>query len=293
MGRAVGVFGLGTVGISFAAIFVRLALPAPPVVTAFYRLLFASGALLLWLIARGALRRPEGGLLPAALAGVCFGADLSLWHTSIVHTSVANATLLVNTTPLFVGAFAILAWREGPDARFVGGAALAIAGVAVLLGGDLGRRTEVVGDALALAAALFYSSYLLLMKVVRRAMDAIPAVAIAGVAATVTVGAVAWARGDAFRGFPAHSWWAFAGAAGISQLAGVLGIVWALRHLRATFASVALLAQPVGTALLGWWILGEGLSHLQVAGGALALAGIALASGAAVDAPPGSSGSGA
>jgi drug/metabolite transporter (DMT)-like permease len=53
--------------------------------------------------------------------------------------------------------------------------------------------------------------------------------------------------------------------------------VWALRYLPATLASVALLAQPVGTALLGWWILGEPLSAPQTAGGAAVLAGIALA----------------
>jgi drug/metabolite transporter (DMT)-like permease len=41
---------------------------------------------------------------------------------------------------------------------------------------------------------------------------------------------------------------------------------------------VALLAQPVGTALLGWWWLGEALSPLQLGGGFLVLAGIAAAS---------------
>jgi hypothetical protein len=30
----------------------------------------------------------------------------------------------------------------------------------------------------------------------------------------------------------------------VSHLAGVVGLVWALAHLRATFAAVALLAQP-------------------------------------------------
>jgi len=39
-------------GISFAAIFVRLALPAPPVVTGFYRMLFATLLLAAWLLVR-------------------------------------------------------------------------------------------------------------------------------------------------------------------------------------------------------------------------------------------------
>lgn len=45
---------MGIAGISFAAIFVRLALPAPPVVTAFYRMLFASALVGAWLAGRRA-----------------------------------------------------------------------------------------------------------------------------------------------------------------------------------------------------------------------------------------------
>ena len=69
-----------------------------------------------------------------------------------------------------------------------------------------------------------------------------------------------------------------AGAALISQIGGVLAIIWALRYLPTTVASVMLLAQPVGTALLGWLLLGEALGPLQALGGAAVLAGIVLAS---------------
>jgi drug/metabolite transporter (DMT)-like permease len=58
---------------------------------------------------------------------------------------------------------------------------------------------------------------------------------------------------------------------------------WALRWLRASFASVALLAQPVGTALLAWWILDEEIAPLQALGGLAVLAGIFLASREATD----------
>jgi drug/metabolite transporter (DMT)-like permease len=77
------------------------------------------------------------------------------------------------------------------------------------------------------------------------------------------------------------------GAAGLSQLVGVLGIIWSMRYLPPTFASVALLAQPVCAACLAWWILHEPLGALQAAGGAAVLAGIGLASGAPPPAPRG------
>ena len=100
------VLGIGILGIACAGLFVRFAQPAPPVVVGFYRMTLAS----LVLLAAVALRRmrssgggpaisPRGAAL-ALLAGAAFGTDIALWHHAIVRTSIANATLLVNTTPI-------------------------------------------------------------------------------------------------------------------------------------------------------------------------------------------------
>lgn len=288
MARPLAVLLLGAFGIACAAIFVRLALPAPPVVTGFWRLAIATGALALALGLRARTQRGEArpgspalrqrAVAEALAAGACFGADLALWNTALVETSVATATLLVNTTPLFVGLFAVLVLRERLDARLVAGGALALGGAALLLGADLGSQTALAGDGLALGAALFYSAYLIWIQRARAQLDTATSLAISGAASTLVLGAAALWRGDPFTGFPLHSWLVFLAAAAISQLAGVAGIVWALAHLSATFAAIALLAQPVGTALLGWWWLGEPLAPLQLAGGALVLAGIGAAS---------------
>ena len=279
MARPLVILLLGAFGIACAAIFVRLALPAPPIVTGFWRLALATAALTAVLGPRVRWRAlPRRAALEALAAGACFGVDLALWNTALVETSVATATFLVNTTPVFVGLFAVLVWREQLGARLVAGGALAFAGVALLLGDDLDARASLAGDGLALGAALFYSAYLIWIQRARRALDAATSVAISGAASTLVLGAAALAHGDPFTGFPLHSWAVFAASATISHLAAVVGIVWALAHLSATFAAVALLAQPVGTALLGWWWLGESLSPIQLAGGAAVLAGIALAS---------------
>jgi len=292
LARALTALLLGTLGIAFAAIFVRWALPAPPVVTTFYRIGFATAALLLWLGLRGRIHWPgRRAALLAGAAGICFGADLALWTTALTLTSVANATLLVHTTPIFVGAYALLAGREKISARFAAGCAVALPGVALLLRGNaaLAQREGAadsfaawsaaeIGDGLALAGAVFFSGYILLIRSARQGMSAPMAVALSGLSATATAGFAAVLRGDPFHGFPAQSWAAFAAAALISHLGGALGVVWALGQLRATFASVALLAVPVCAALLGWLLLGEKPGPPQFLGGALVIAGIALAS---------------
>ncbi len=280
MARVALAFVAGIVGISFAAIFVRLALPAPPVVTGFYRMLFAATAMVLWVLVKTRARAfgmPGRAALLALASGACFGTDLALWHTSIVRTSVATATLLVNTTPVYVGLYAHVVLGDRLRPRFALGALLALAGAALLLGISRDDLERMHGALLALAAALFYTGYLLFMKAARVRVDAAPALLLSNLGATAVLGVYALAGGQPLHGFPWSSWAAMAGAAGVSQLGGVFAIVWALRYLPATVASVSLLGQPVGTALLGWWLLGEQPSPLQAVGGAAVLVGIALA----------------
>jgi len=282
MARVWLAFAAGVAGISLAAPFVRWALPAPPLVTGFYRVALAALLLGAVLAARGRAALPDRASARLALvAGLFFGADIALWHLAIVRTSLANATLLVNTTPIFVGLWAIAVRGEPLGRRFWVSTALALAGAALLLGSSPAGAGG--GDALALGAAVFYSGYLLLAKDARRSGDALAVLALGSASAAALLGVAAGAAGDPFAGFPARSWAAIAGAALVAQIGGVLGIVWALRWARASFAAVALLGQPVGTTLLGWWLFDEPLGAWQAAGGVAVLAAILLASRGALD----------
>jgi drug/metabolite transporter (DMT)-like permease len=277
------IFAASLVGVSFAAIFVRLALPAPPVTTGFYRMFFATLLLGIWLLVRRERVAWRGRAARLSLAaGVFLGLDLAMWHTSIVLTSVALATLLVNTTPLYVGLWAALVERVRFETRFVLGSLLALAGMLLLLGLPQDDPGDLRGAALALISAVCYAGYLLLMRAARLGTATVPLLFLSSTSATLTLGVSAWLRGDAFTGFPAKSWAAMLGAAVLSQLVGQMGVIWSLRYLPATVTSVALLAQPVGTTLLGWWLLGETITGSEALGGATVLAGITLASRSAL-----------
>jgi drug/metabolite transporter (DMT)-like permease len=54
-------------------------------------------------------------------------------------------------------------------------------------------------------------------------------------------------------------------------------VVFALRHITATRAGVTAMLEPVVAILVAWAWLGESLEPVQLAGAALALAGISLA----------------
>jgi hypothetical protein len=137
------------------------------------------------------------------------------------------------------------------ETRFVLGALLALAGTVLLLGLPHGSAGDVRGAALALAAGLCYAGYLLLMRAARHGTETLPLLFLTSASATATLGLAAALRGDAFcrfrcmRGPPCS-------APPYSQPRRTDGVVWSLRYLPATVTSVALLAQPVGTTLLGW-----------------------------------------
>ena len=64
----------------------------------------------------------------------------------------------------------------------------------------------------------------------------------------------------------------------VPQLLGHSTFNWALRYLPASFVSVTLLGEPIGSTILALLILKESPSALEIGGGLLILAGIYVAS---------------
>jgi len=60
----------------------------------------------------------------------------------------------------------------------------------------------------------------------------------------------------------------------IPQLLGHSTLNWALRYLPASFVSIALLGEPIGSTILAYFLLKETPGPLKVAGAVLILAGI-------------------
>jgi drug/metabolite transporter (DMT)-like permease len=73
------------------------------------------------------------------------------------------------------------------------------------------------------------------------------------------------------------------------QLLSHTSFTWALKYLSAAFVAVAILGEPVGSALLAWALLSEPFAPLQLVGFVVLLAGIAvtaLAERVSGEAPP-------
>jgi drug/metabolite transporter (DMT)-like permease len=264
-------------GIAWSAILVRWA-GVPGSASGFYRVLVAGVVLIPWRLIRGSTRAidPRAAAI-AVLGGVFFGLDIALWNTSVMKTGAAVASILGNNTPVFVGVLSWLVLRKRPRGPFWIGLALSLAGCLTIMLGPAhsgAAPITVVGNLLAIGASLFFAGYLVTTERVRREMDTLTfnSLAIAGSIATLLTCCLV--LGLPLAGYPPRAWAALVALGLVSQLAAYYALVYALGHLPATITSVGLLGQVPCTAFLAWLLLGEPLTPLQLAGGAVVLVGI-------------------
>lgn len=285
----------GAVGISFAPIFVVLARDVGGVGmidAAFWRVLIGG-------LTMGCVAIPMGHALGGSKVkigawiwapGFLFAGDFAVWHVSFDHTSVANSTLLASFQIVVVSVFAWWFWKEQISRLFVIGAVVAMSGLVLLLYSS-GTRPPVreggiplLGDALGVATAIFYGSYLLTIKRYRRDLPAPTLMFWGGIIAAaflvpvVIVWHAVWGNsGGHF--FPTSwvGWLPLIGVGVISHAGGQGLIAYALAGLPASVASMALLLQPVCTAFLGAALLGQELGGLQIIAATVVLFGLALA----------------
>ena len=131
-------------------------------------------------------------------------------------------------------------------------------GVALLLGRSFElSRQNVLGDALCIAAGLFYTVYLIAMDRARGQVAPLSALALFTVIALVPLLPVALAvEGD----FWPQDWTPLILLAFGSQVVGQGLIIYAMGHLSPVVVGLGLLTQPVVAAGIGWIAYGERLS---------------------------------
>jgi len=270
----------GAIFIALSPIFVRVA-EVGPTASAFWRVFLAVP--FLWILFFSLKTNERENSIPhwpaLLVAGLAFAGDLAFWHWSIQFTTVANSTLLANLASIFVTLAAWAIWKQRPSGLFLTGLAAALVGVALLVQASLGGSpTALLGDGLGVVTAMFYAWYLLSVKGIReRGASTLYLMAVTTSITALILLPVALASGEPLLPPTAASWLKLLGLALISHAAGQGLIAYALAHLPAAFSSVGLLLQPVMAALFAWLILSEALDALQIAGGAVVLAGIYLA----------------
>lgn len=272
----------GAASIAFSAILVRLA-DVSPSAAAFYRCAYALPLLAALAFAerrRFGRRTPRERALALA-AGVFFAADLVFWHHAIAAVGAGLATVIANVQVVLVPFVAWLVLEERPGGRTIAAVPIVLTGVVMISGlvgaGAYGDNPP-LGVLFGVATALSYSAFLLILRAgnrdVRRPAGPLLDATAASALVTLPIG---WALGELelAPAWPAHGW--LVTLALTSQVVGWLLISVALPRVPAALTSIVLTLQPALSVVLGIVLLSEEPSSVQLAGIAVILSGVLLA----------------
>lgn len=222
---------------------------------------------------------PRGRVLVAVLAwGVGW---FSLYNLALnaaeQHLDAGTTALLVNVAPVLVAVLAGLLLGEGFPRRLLVGMAAAFAGVAIIAAATSSGERDVVGVALGLAAAVLYAGAATSQKRLLSRADALTMTWVGCLAGTVALLPFAPALAADAGSAPASSTWAVV-LLGLGPTA-VAFTTWgyALSRLSAGRAAATTYLVPPIVVVLSWLVLAEVPAAVTLAGGALCLAGVAIA----------------
>ncbi len=219
-------------------------------------------------------------------SGVFLALHFAAWISSLAYTSVASSVALVSTNPLWVAILSALLLRERLSRPTLMGVALTIGGsllIAISDGSGSGGDNALLGNGLALLGALGGSVYFLVGRSLRRHVSVLAYIWLVYTSAAIALLLTALALGgtanpgEVFGGYPPLAYLLLLGLALGPQLLGHTAFNWSLRYLSATFVTIALLGEPIGSAFLALLFFGEWFAPLQFGGFVLLLLGIAVA----------------
>jgi drug/metabolite transporter (DMT)-like permease len=254
----------------------------PPIAFTFLRYVLAAVTLLVLLRWReGAFRLPRGDVVRlAVLGGVGFGCYQLIWPVALQTIPAGDSALLIATTPVITALLAVATGADVANPVKLIGALVSFVGVALVIaagqGVDLG--VSLGGDLLTLVAALCWAIYTVFGADVLRRHSPLVATTWAIVFGTLVmapVGIAQLATMDlSLIGPSIILAVVYAGtmAAGISNVIVFHG----LKLLGPTRVTAFQFLVPPLAVVLAAIFLGEAIRPVQVAGGAIILAGIAL-----------------
>ena len=276
----IGVIALlaGTAIIAWSGILVRF-LDVGPLAGAAWRMGLAVPALAVWagVAGRGRAQAPDlrRVAVPLIFAGLAFAIDVGLFHIAIFGTKVANATFIGNVAPILAVIGGAIFFEEHPPWRVWLALALALVGAWVMAGMVAPAQVR-YGDAFALAAAAAYASYLLIIKLLRVELDAPTATLWSAAVSAVALTIAALLHGETMIPSTLLGWTIVVLLGVVSHAIGQGLTSVAVGRAPVGLIALVILAQPPFSALFAWGVLGEAMTALQMAGGAIILVAVLL-----------------
>ena len=273
---------LGLMAIGVSPLLIRFAGDAPAMAIAAWRTMFVAAIMLpvAWTTQRDEIRHlSKREWAAVGTAGVFLSAHFMLWIGSVQLTSVASASVLVAMAPVFIAILGAVFLKERPSRRTTLAILAAVLG-AVLIGvGEASLRAvalpnPMLGNGMALTAALMVSVYFLIGRSVRQKTSFVTYFALLSAVTALTTVAVCLGMGvELMQPWPLLGLFLLMGLG--PGLLGHGSFNLALGFYSAAFLGLLSLAEPVIATVGALVLFQEVPSALTFFGAVIVLAAIA------------------
>lgn len=276
MRRAYLALVVGVFCFSFSSILIRL-VDAPAPAIAAYRMILVS--LLIAPIALARSRKdiaslPGNDVWLLAATGIVLALHFLLFVTAVQNTSIANATVLINSHPIIVALLAFVLLKEG-NRYTAAGAALGMLGIMVISLADYGSG-NLYGDVLAFLGAVMEAIYIVMTRFSRKKIDLLTFLFYVNTVTALTLVAICLAGGVPLWPYSGYDMLVFLAMAIVPAGIGYSLYNYSLRWLMAPQVSVIQLGEAVFASIMAIFLFSEVPEPFVILGALLILAGILL-----------------
>ena len=267
-------------GVSYVSIKITVT-EVPPVTAAAIRFVIAS--LLLWVLLKRVepdARLAKKDIIPMAVAG-CLGITLYFYFENIgvKLTTAANASLIVTIIPVLAIGLDILFFGARVSVLKMAAIAIAMIGTyfSVTANGQLDLNSNnFIGNLFVVGAMLSWTFYTLANKSLQKKYSGMCMTTYQTVIGTVFLLPLAYSEHNEWQALSLQAWGHILFLAVCCSVLGYLFYMYVLKQLDVAITTLYLNLVPVVGVISGYFILGESVLPIQIAGGATTLVAIVI-----------------
>lgn len=268
----------GTFFTSLSSIIIKFS-EAPALVISAYRMLFTSLMLLIPVMMSSRhefknISKKDYAL--CILSGVFLAFHFASWITSIKLTTIANSTILVSCSPVFVAFGNYFITKEKLSPKMIIGILVSLIGTTIIALDSKGGTTSnmFLGNALAFLGAIFVAFYLVIGGIARKNLNAGIYVFIVYSVSTITLFVMCFASKTTVYPYSLKEFMLFIALAFFCSILGHTVYNYMVKYVSSTLISVSTLSEPIFASIMAMIIFKEFPSLYTLLGGFIIIIGI-------------------
>ncbi len=268
----------GTIFASLSSIIIRFS-EAPSLVISAYRMLFTCLMLFFPVVINNRNEFKNISMrnfLMCILSGIFLALHYASWISSIHMTTIANSTVLVACSPMFVALANYFLLKERLTYKMVAGIVMSLIGTIIIGIGSSGGETNsmLLGNTLAFLGAIFVAGYLVIGGIVRKNLGAGAYVFIVYSVSAVTLFLMCFVTKTPVYPYSLKEFLLFIALAFFCSILGHTIYNYLIKYFSSTLISVSTLSEPIFASVLAMLFFKEIPSLYTLIGGIIIITGI-------------------